>query len=171
MKKLVTWLLLITIVMFAAGCSGSSSKEEDSNRDSVVIERVIDGDTVEIKWQGKKKSVRLIGIDTPETKKANTPVMFYGPEASEFTKQQLEKKKVELEWDVEQYDKYDRLLAYVWLDGELFNSTLVKEGYARISTFPPNVKYADRFKKDQEEARKQEKGIWKDYAAAFGKSK
>ncbi|MCR8633602.1 thermonuclease family protein [Paenibacillus radicis (ex Xue et al. 2023)] len=163
-------LPILLLTMLLSGCQ-SKSTSTNSGRESVKIDRVVDGDTFEIKLNGKKEKVRLIGVDTPETKKPNTPVMFYGKEASDFTKKRLENKTVELEWDVERKDKYDRLLAYVWVEDELFNRTLVKEGYARIATFPPNVKYVDLFKKDQEEARNKQKGLWKDYDSAFEKKK
>nr|WP_246314776.1 thermonuclease family protein [Paenibacillus foliorum] len=163
-------LPILIISMILSGCQ-SKSASTHNGRESVKVERVVDGDTFEIKLDGKKEKVRLIGVDTPETKKPNTPVMFYGKEASDFTKKRLENKTVELEWDVERKDRYDRLLAYVWIDDELYNRTLISEGYARIATFPPNVKYVDLFKKDQEEARKKQKGLWKDYDSAFEKKK
>ncbi|WP_052487202.1 thermonuclease family protein [Gordoniibacillus kamchatkensis] len=150
-----------------SGCGRPAASK--AGRDTAKVERVVDGDTLEVTLNGHKEKVRLIGIDTPETKKPNTPVMYYGKEASDFTKKKLQGKTVELEWDVDRKDRYDRLLAYVWLEGEMFNRTLVQEGYARMATFPPNVKYVDLFKKDQEQARSQEKGLWKNYEAAFGK--
>jgi micrococcal nuclease len=165
------WILLFVLMgSMLAGCS-SATVTSSSGREKVKVERVVDGDTFEVEIGGKKEKLRLIGVDTPETKKPNTPVMYYGKEASDYTKKRLEKKTVELEWDVDKYDQYKRLLAYVWIGDELFNRTLVQEGYARIATFPPNVKYVDLFKKDQEEARKKEKGLWKDYAKAFDQKK
>ncbi len=162
-----TLMVLMTSVMLSA--CGSSQSVSSPGREKVKVERIVDGDTLEIIRDGKKEKVRLIGIDTPETKKPGTPVMYFGKEASEYTKKRLEKKTVELEWDVDKTDPYDRLLAYVWLGDELFNRTLVQEGYARISTFPPNVKYVEDLKKDQEAARKKQKGLWKDYDKAFEK--
>jgi micrococcal nuclease len=81
-------------------------------------------------------------VDTPETYSGEEPC---GPEASEFTASRLEGERVRLEFDEDKFDPYDRLLAYVWLDGKMFNETLVKEGYASVSTFPPNDKYEHRF--------------------------
>ncbi|ULL19946.1 hypothetical protein DVH26_25050 [Paenibacillus sp. H1-7] len=161
---------VLIIAIFVTGC-GNKPTSSKQGKEPVTIERVVDGDTVEITMAGKKEKIRLIGIDTPETKKPNKPVMFYGNEAYEYTKKRLEKKAVELEWDVEQRDQYGRLLAYVWVGKELFNRTLVQEGYARIYTFPPNVKYVSEFKKDQEAARKKGIGLWKDYDSAFEKRK
>jgi micrococcal nuclease len=169
MRNWGLYILLAVICISVTGCG--KHQTASSNRESVKVERVVDGDTFEVLMNGKKEKVRLIGIDTPETKKPNTPVMYYGKEASDYTKKRLEKQTVELEWDVDQYDQYQRLLAYVWIGDELFNRTLVKEGYARIETFPPNVKYVDLFKKDQEEARNKQKGLWKNYDKAFEKKK
>lgn len=126
---------------------------------TATITRVVDGDTIEISpsveglW-----TVRLIGVDTPETYGGAQP---YGQEASDFTRQNLEGREVALELDVEKVDPYGRLLAYVYLpDGEMFNETLLQEGYAQVATFPPNVKYVDRFLEAQREARAANRGLW-----------
>lgn len=126
----------------------------------VHVERVVDGDTIQVLYKGKKESVRLIGVDTPETVHPSKPVQPYGPEASAFTKEHLTGKDVGLEFDVEQRDKYGRLLAYVWLGNEMFNRTLVREGYAQMATFPPNVRHVDEFKALQQEAREAHRGLW-----------
>jgi micrococcal nuclease len=86
-----------------------------------------------------------------------------GPEASDFTTEQLEGQDVTLEFDEDRVDQYDRALAYVWvpdLDGELFNETLVRQGLARVSTFEPNVKYEDRFVAAESEAKAEGIGVW-----------
>jgi micrococcal nuclease len=170
MYKLKLVISVLLTIVWLAGCQ-QTSPTPTSGRDLVKVERVVDGDTLEITLNGKREKLRLIGVDTPETKKPNTPIMFYGEEAAQYTKKRLDKKTIELEWDVDRLDPYNRFLAYVWIDGELFNRTLVSEGYARIATFPPNVKYVDKFKKDQEEARRNQKGLWKDYDSAFEKRK
>jgi micrococcal nuclease len=167
MRKWGLFVLIAALSTAVSGCGAASTAAK--NREAVKVERVVDGDTFEINIDGKKEKVRLIGVDTPETKKPNTPVMYYGKEASDYTKKRLEHKTVTLEWDIDKRDTYQRLLAYVWIDDELYNRTLVKEGYARIATFPPNVKYVDLFKKDQEEARKKNTGLWKNYEKAFDK--
>jgi micrococcal nuclease len=132
----------------------------------VTVTRVVDGDTFKAKVNGKEGSIRLIGVDTPETVHPNKPVQPYGPEASAYTKKRLDGQTVTLEFDVQQRDKYGRLLAYVWLGNaknpkaEMLNQTLVKEGYAQVATFPPNVKYTDSFVKLQKQARDAKKGLW-----------
>ena len=129
-------------------------------RELVKVDSVIDGDTFRLE-NGEK--VRLIGVDTPETVHPSKPVQYYGKEASEFTKRMLEGKKVRLEMDVQERDKYGRLLAYVYLeDGTFFNAELVKQGYAQAATYPPNVKYVELFIRLQKEARENNRGLWKE---------
>ncbi|MCA1739889.1 MAG: thermonuclease family protein [Actinobacteria bacterium] len=128
---------------------------------TVTVSRVVDGDTVDITptVEGKDR-VRLIGVDTPETKKPGCEKQPYGEQASSFTESSLSGQEVGLEFDVEKTDRYGRLLAYVYKDGAMFNETLLEEGYAQVATFPPNVKYVDRFLAAQEAARPAGKGLW-----------
>lgn len=128
------------------------------------VKHVIDGDTFWIDDGSKKgKKVRLIGIDAPESRKSqNKDVEFYGKEASNYLKNRLKGKKVKLVQDVSTTDRYRRILAYVYLeDGTFINEELLREGYARVYTFPPDVKYAQRFLKLQKQAQQQKKGLWK----------
>ncbi|MBD0379323.1 thermonuclease family protein [Paenibacillus sp. WST5] len=169
MRTWITAVSLLLLIAVTIGCAKQSAAT--LGRESAKVDRMVDGDTFEVTLKGKKEKVRLIGVDTPETKKPNTPVMFYGKEASDYSKKRLLKQTVELEFDVEKQDQYKRLLAYVWIGDELFNRTLIQEGYARMATYPPNVKYVDLFKKDQEEARNKKKGLWQDYDRAFDTKK
>ncbi|MDR2137763.1 MAG: thermonuclease family protein [Synergistaceae bacterium] len=137
---------------------------------SGTVTRVVDGDTIHVVVAGEKRTVRLIGVDTPETVHPNKPVQFYGKEASDFTKKTLTNKTVWLEYDVAPLDRYNRHLAYVWLTepgtGEeairrsMFNARLVLEGYGKIMTIQPNSKYSKLFAKFQEEARNKKRGLW-----------
>jgi len=128
------------------------------SQDYYAISKVIDGDTIRLE---NGETVRLIGIDTPETVHPSKAVEYYGKEATDFTRMMIEGKQVRLEFDVQKRDKYNRLLAYVYLeDGTFLNAELVKEGYANVSTYPPNVKYADLFAKLQKEARDNNRGLW-----------
>ena len=137
----------------------------------VKVVTVVDGDTIKVSLAGKTESIRLIGVDTPETVHPSKPVEPYGPEASQYTKTNLEGKTIWLEFDVEERDRYGRLLAYAWLNKPLsdskteaqtsmFNALLLLNGYAQISTYPPNVKYVDYFTQFQEEARNTGRGLW-----------
>ena len=126
-----------------------------------TVVRVVDGDTIKINYNGNEESVRLIGIDTPESVHPNANKNSAdGVTASDFTKSCLVGKQISLEFDVDKTDKYNRLLAYVYLDDVMFNKTLLEEGYATVSTYPPNVKYVDDFTKLQQLARENKKGFW-----------
>lgn len=127
------------------------------------VVRVVDGDTIVVKYNGVDEKVRLIGIDTPESVHADeSKNTEEGVLVSDYTKKMLTGKKVGLEFDVSKRDKYGRLLAYVYLDGEMYNKILLKEGYATVATYPPNVKYVDEFVKLQKEARENNKGLWQE---------
>ncbi|MDE7054421.1 MAG: thermonuclease family protein [Oscillospiraceae bacterium] len=123
-----------------------STGTESSGNYTTTVLRVVDGDTIVVNYNGVEEKVRLIGIDTPESvhpdNSKNTDAGFA---ASEFTKAYLTGEKIELEFDVQQRDQYGRLLAYVYFNGEMFNEKLLRTGYANIATYPPNVKYVDRF--------------------------
>jgi micrococcal nuclease len=139
----------------------TKKQSSDTARGPVVlVSRVVDGDTVKVLFQGTEQSVRLIGIDTPETVHPFEPVECFGRAASDFTTSNLEGRQVALEFDVERYDHYDRLLAYVWVGGQLFNRTMVARGFAQVSTYPPNVKYTGRFLTAQRSARQANLGLW-----------
>lgn len=138
----------------------------------VLVKRAVDGDTLQLE-DGRK--VRLIGIDTPEMHESNKlyrdamrssedaeTIKKMGRQAYEFTRKLAQGKRVRLEFDLEKYDKYNRLLAYVYLkDGVFVNAEIVKQGYASLLTIPPNVKYADLFLKLYREARLNKRGLWK----------
>jgi len=124
---------------------------------------------------GKKERIRLIGVDAPESQRNGkakrdsertgedlNAMIEQGKEARAFAKKYLKQGTiVKLEQDVEKRDKYGRVLAYAYLpDGTMFNSLIVKEGYAQILTIPPNVKYQDLFLKLQREARENNRGLW-----------
>ncbi len=129
-------------------------------RASVV--RVVDGDTVEVRIGSREDTVRLIGIDTPETVDPRSPVECFGEEASNRTKELLPAGTgVRLVADVEARDRYDRLLAYVYRDdGTFVNLSLVEDGYASVLTFPPNVAHVDEFTAAAARARDEGRGLW-----------
>lgn len=163
--RLLTISVLLTALLLS-GCSlhiNSGSTENIGKPDSLTtaeVTRVIDGDTLQVEMNGTTERVRLIGVDTPETVHPTLGEEPYGKEASRFTKEQLTGKTVQLEFDVEERDQYGRLLAYVWLDDEMFNRILLQQGYAQTATYPPNVKYVDYFTDDQTQAREMGLGLW-----------
>lgn len=128
-------------------------------RQKVKVVRVVDGDTIEI--EGGQK-VRYIGMDTPETVDPRKAVQCFGKEASIENQSLVEGKEVELEKDVSETDKYGRLLRYVWLDGTMINEKLVLDGYARIETVPPDVKYNQIFINAQSMAKANNRGLWQE---------
>lgn len=134
--------------------------------EEVSVLKVIDGDTIQINLNGKVENVRFIGIDTPETVDPRRPVGCFGKEASNENKRLLEGKIVYLEKDISETDKYDRLLRYIYLElgnGQMLfiNDYLVRQGFAFASSFPPDVKYSERFTNAQEEARENLRGLWR----------
>ncbi len=125
-----------------------------------LVTRVVDGDTIEVEIGGQAYRVRYIGIDTPETVHPSKPVQCFGPEASARNKALVEGKTVGLEKDVSETDQYGRLLRYVWIGAEMVNAALVRDGYAQVSTYPPDVKYQEMFLELQRAAREEGRGIW-----------
>lgn len=141
----------------------SSSSAEIKN--AFLVEKVVDGDTFHIKINGQTVSVRMIGIDTPETVDPRRPVGCFGKKASDETKRLIEGKQVILVKDISETDKYNRLLRYVYLpigDGQnlFINDYLVRQGFANASSYPPDVKYDQRFKDAEREARENVRGLW-----------
>lgn len=128
------------------------------------VKQVVDGDTIKVLIAGQTETIRLIGIDTPETVDPRKPVQCFGQEASNKAKELLLGKNVYLEADITQgeRDKYDRLLRYVFLeDGRLFNKLMISEGYAHEYTYDSNpYKYQIEFQAAENEARENERGLW-----------
>ena len=150
-----------------AGCASSHSDDASgaSARKSGIatIVEVIDGDTIEIRFSGHTERVRLVGVDTPETRHPRKPVQCYGHEASAFTAAALPLgTKVRIERDVEARDVYDRLLAYIFrLSDDMFiNLQLVRQGYARVLTIEPNTAYLSEFVAAASEAKRDNLGLW-----------
>jgi endonuclease YncB( thermonuclease family) len=156
----VVLVALVLAVRARGGDGGGGDPPGDDGRASVV--RVVDGDTVEVRIGGREETVRLIGIDTPETVDPRSPVECFGEEASQRTKALLpEGTEVRLVADVEARDRYDRLLAYVYRDdGTFVNLALVEDGYASVSTYPPNVAHAGEFVAAAARARDEGRGLW-----------
>ncbi|MCC5804351.1 thermonuclease family protein [Rossellomorea vietnamensis] len=155
----------------AAKEKAEAEKEQQALADSfgleeVLVSRVVDGDTVELK-DGRK--VRFIGVNTPES---TTRTEEYGKEASNYTTEKLEGKTVWLQKDVSETDRYNRYLRLVWLEiptddmneeeirTKMFNADLVLNGYAEPSTYNPDVTYSDYFVTFAREAREKETGLW-----------
>ena len=127
------------------------------------VVRVVDGDTVHLLLGDTEETVRLIGIDTPETHRPGTPLQCFGPEATRFTTALLPRgTRVRLERDVEARDRYGRLLGYVIRadDGLFVNFELARQGFAHAYTYPPNIAHADEFVAAAGQARDEQRGLW-----------
>ncbi|MFH1837363.1 MAG: thermonuclease family protein [Candidatus Omnitrophota bacterium] len=151
---------IITVLIVLILCATFSIAEPQW----FVVKKVIDGDTIEL-WNGER--VRYIGVDTPETNKIKNGIWIFDPEpysveAKAFNKDLVEGKEVSLEFDTEKLDKYGRLLAYVKThDGLMVNEELLRSGLARTLFIFPNLRYLEEFKSIQEEARRSDRGLWK----------
>jgi micrococcal nuclease len=132
----------------------------EGGRATADVIRVIDGDTIEVRIDGRREDVRLIGVDTPETVKPGTPVQCFGPQASHFTHNLLEGKRVRLIFGVEQRDIYGRLLAYVHLGRRFVNALLIRRGLARTLTIPPNDRFAPLLRRLELRAARAGRGLW-----------
>jgi micrococcal nuclease len=153
--------------------SPATFAEEPGGAEQARVRRVVDGDTIVVEVTGRTEGpgagrasvgdehrVRLIGIDTPESVKPNSPVECFGKEASAAATALLEGEDVQLVKDVEERDSYDRLLRYVYIGSEMANARLVANGYATSYTYPPNVRWSELFVRLEREAREGDRGLW-----------
>lgn len=164
---IVATVAFVLILADRSGVFGQARKSDSEKYDglSFRVTRAIDGDTIKLAVPDRRKrttTVRLWGVDTPETKKPDTPIQHFGPEAAAFTARQTEGKTVRLElYPLDTRDRYGRLLAYVYLpDGRMLNRVLVKEGYG-LADPRYEHKYKSEFARLQREAIKARRGLWK----------
>jgi micrococcal nuclease len=124
------------------------------------VTEVIDGDTIKVMIDGTEYTVRYIGIDAPEPTGTDRAAEWMGPEASAANEELVGGQTVLLQQDVSETDRFDRLLRYVYVGDTFVNEELVRMGYARVSTFPPDTKHVEDFTKAQTEAREAGRGLW-----------
>jgi len=151
---------LVVVALVGAPALGDGGVRGGDRSRISVLERVIDGDTIALR---SGEHVRLIGINTPETKYSEFGAECFGARASRFAERLLhEGERVRLVFDVERRDRYDRLLAYVYRerDGLFVNARIVEQGYAYVETVPPNVVHVDLFRRLAREAREHDRGLW-----------
>jgi micrococcal nuclease len=159
MRQLRSSIAAIAAVLFAASCGGGEAARDGLG----VVLNIVDGDTVDIRINGKEERVRLIGIDTPETKKPDAPVECYGPEATTHTLDLLPVgTRVRIERDIVGRDNYGRLLGYLYrVDDELFvNYEMLRQGYARPLTIEPNSTHSVTFAAAARLAEADDLGLW-----------
>ena len=163
-------LLVLALAAAAAGGAGASAvldggatdEPADADGDVGRVVKVVDGDTIHVQVGGAREKVRYIGVDTPETKDPRKPVQCFGERASQFNERLVGGERVRLVRDVEERDRYGRLLAYVFRqrDALFVNAELARLGYAQPLTIAPNVRYADRFAALARAAREDGRGLW-----------
>lgn len=162
-----------------------------SEFEKAEVLNVIDGDTIEVNIDGTKEVVRLIGIDSPNSSRPHEDAEPFGGESANFAKENLSGMNVFLRGGLNNRDQYGRLLRYVWLEvpegrhawvenpelkekevrEKLFNAKLIEKGFAKTLSIRPNVQYDDIFKKIEEEAKLNQRGIWGDLKVIKGNNK
>ena len=160
--------ILVAVLAGLAAVAGTCSRGDGApavpdEPGAAVVSRVVDGDTLRVRIGGRRETVRLIGIDTPESVKPNTPVECFAKEAAARLGELVPPGAVvRLERDVEARDRYGRLLAYVFRrrDGLFVNLALARDGFATVATYPPNVAYTTDFVAAVAEARGADRGLW-----------
>lgn len=153
----------------SAGAALSTEPATQQKEQLYPVVKVVDGDTVTIEKDGGKVTLRLIGLDTPETVDPRKPVQCFGKEASEKAREVLAGKSVRIETDHSQgeLDRYGRLLAYVYTDsGVLFNKLMIEGGFGHEYTYRLPHKYQQEFKDAERDAHANARGLWAPGACA-----
>jgi micrococcal nuclease len=161
MRQIAPFVLLVAVVVVLVTRGGEERSHNGLGRAQVL--RVVDGDTIRVRVDGHTERVRYIGVDTPESVKPGTPVQCYAKRAAAANAALVAGRSVRLVGDVEQRDRYGRLLAYVYRepDGAFVNARLVRDGYARTLTIAPNVAHAPQFAQLAQAARSRGRGLWR----------
>ena len=160
METLLTLVLFIMSQLFGMNIPAPVDPTTPDNAIEVAqVVKVIDGDTIVVSIDGAEETVRYIGIDTPEPYRDGEPAC-YSAEASARNAQLVAGQSVELVADVEDRDRYDRLLRYVYVDDVMINEILIAEGYATTLSIEPNTALADGFAQAQATAQTQQLGLW-----------
>jgi micrococcal nuclease len=166
----VAVLVFVLLLVLLSGCRaggprGAQSPEADAaatGRAGVTarVLRVVDGDTIIVRLNGREERLRYIGINTPESVTPDQPVECFGREASEANKKLVAGKTVRLERDVSDRDRFGRLLRYVYVGDTFVNGEMVRQGYANAITIQPDVRENDRLRALEREARDAGRGLW-----------
>ncbi|HSV75674.1 MAG TPA: thermonuclease family protein [Bacteroidales bacterium] len=159
--KILTIFTGIVFLLISGSCGQAQHRQGDK---SVMVTRVIDGDTfVALDASGAEIRVRLIGIDAPESRRSrNQDIEVFGKESKENLTRLIGNSRVILRHDVNPRDRFNRVLAYVYLeDGTFVNATMIEGGYAQVATFPPNVRHSEEFLRLERKARGANRGLWR----------
>jgi micrococcal nuclease len=160
--------LLLAVALAATGLLVGARRTPPTSAASgppgtAVVTRVVDGDTLRARFNGREERLRLIGVDTPESVKPRTPVECFAKEAAAHVKELVPPgTAIRLVRDVEGRDRYGRLLVYVYRaqDGLFVNLALARDGFAAPLTIPPNVAHAEEFAAAAGQARQARRGLW-----------
>lgn len=140
-----------------------------------IVAYVVDGDTIAVQMKGELEKIRLIGIDTPESRRNKRAtrqaerserdiktIMEFGQRAKQALQTLLPKgTELKVEYDIEKRDRYGRLLAYVYLKNNIMvNEEMIAQGYAQLLTYPPNIKHTERFTRALRRSQKEGRGLW-----------
>ena len=160
------WTIILPAIYYDKNFNRiEKNHEESSNKIEVELVGTVDGDTAKFKMNGEQITVRFLGINTKETVDPEIGEEAWGKEASDFTKEKLENAtKIELEFDssTDEKDKYNRYLAWIWVDDELLQNSLVESGLAENYMLKNNYKYAGILQESEENAKNNKLGIWSD---------
>ena len=165
-EKKQKWTIILPAIYYDKNFNRiEKNHEESSNKIEVELVGTVDGDTAKFKMNGEQITVRFLGINTKETVDPEIGEEAWGKEASDFTKEKLENAtKIELEFDssTDEKDKYNRYLAWIWVDDELLQNSLVESGLAENYMLKNNYKYAGILQESEENAKNNKLGIWSD---------
>lgn len=165
-KEKQKWTIILPAIYYDKNFNRiEKNHEESSNKIEVELVGTVDGDTAKFKMNGEQITVRFLGINTKETVDPEIGEEAWGKEASDFTKEKLENAtKIELEFDssADEKDKYNRYLAWIWVDDELLQNSLVESGLAENYMLKNNYKYAGILQESEENAKNNKLGIWSD---------
>jgi micrococcal nuclease len=158
----VAVLIAVAIAVLILTSDDDEGSRSGLSRSSVTarVVRVVDGDTISVRLRGRAEKVRYIGVDTPETVKADTRVQCYGKRASAFNRRLVDGRVVRLRFDRELRDRYGRLLAYVFVGERFVNADLIRRGYATTLTIAPNDSRAGFLARLERRAMRQGRGLW-----------
>jgi micrococcal nuclease len=164
------WVAVFLLLAFAGGGGLDLLSSDDAgiSRADLFgrVTEVVDGDTVKVRMRARRgtRTVRYIGVDTPESVKPGEPVQCFARQASDFNQRLVEGRGVRLEIGRERTDRYGRLLAYVYVRGRdrrFVNEELLRRGYARTLAIPPNTDRAGRFAVIERRAKREQRGLWR----------
>ena len=159
--RLLALLFVIAVAAYTATAGGGAGGPAERRSAGSVV-RVVDGDTIHVQVDGRRETVRYIGVDTPESVKPGASVECFAKRASALNERLVAGERVRLVLDAEARDRYGRLLAYVYRarDGLFVNAALVRRGHAVALTIPPNVAHADELRRLAASARRTGRGLW-----------